>query len=417
MLNRIKPKSDFVKSVMLLMTGTSVAQVIPLAITPILTRIYSPSDFGLFALYTALVAVFSVVCTGRYELAILLPNRQKDAINVMFVALLVTILSSICIFMLVAFFSHEIAVFLGQEGIETWLYIVPIATMLTGCYQSINYWQNRQKRYLHLAQNRVVKSTGSSGGQLALFPTNSVSGLILGSLVGLILGIGLFIRELLKRDKAILTSFRIAQAFKLAKKYSKFPLLDGPSSVLNIMANQAPNILLSTLYSPTVAGFYYLTQKTLQIPITLISTSILDVFKQKAAEDYKKGNSRVIYIKTLKALFIMGLPPTLVLYFTVEYLFSIVFGPEWTTAGLYAKLLLPALFLRFMAGPLSFMLYIAEKQTWNLMCMIALFSMIMLSLFYFDSETMSIFAISVSFSLYYGVHLLLSYILTKPKSV
>jgi len=50
MINKLKLKSEFAKNVLTLMTGTTIAQAIPIAISPILTRIYTPEDFGVFAL-------------------------------------------------------------------------------------------------------------------------------------------------------------------------------------------------------------------------------------------------------------------------------------------------------------------------------------------------------------------------------
>jgi O-antigen/teichoic acid export membrane protein len=82
MLNKLKPKSEFSRNVLTLMTGTTIAQAIPIAISPILTRIYTPEDFGVFALYMSVVSIVSVVATGRYELAIMLPKKDEDAINI-----------------------------------------------------------------------------------------------------------------------------------------------------------------------------------------------------------------------------------------------------------------------------------------------------------------------------------------------
>ena len=79
MLKHLKPKSEFGRNVLTLMTGTTIAQAIPIAISPILTRIYTPEDFGVFALYISISTIFAVIVTGRYELAIMLPKKNKDA--------------------------------------------------------------------------------------------------------------------------------------------------------------------------------------------------------------------------------------------------------------------------------------------------------------------------------------------------
>lgn len=61
MITKLKPKSEFSKNVLTLITGTTIAQAIPIAISPILTRIYTPEDFGVFALFVSLVGFISVI--------------------------------------------------------------------------------------------------------------------------------------------------------------------------------------------------------------------------------------------------------------------------------------------------------------------------------------------------------------------
>ena len=82
MLNKLKPKSDFTRNVLTLMTGTTIAQAIPVAISPLLTRIYAPEDFGVYALFISLATIFGSVANARYELAIMLPKKDEDAINI-----------------------------------------------------------------------------------------------------------------------------------------------------------------------------------------------------------------------------------------------------------------------------------------------------------------------------------------------
>lgn len=143
---------------------------------------------------------------------------------------------------------------------------------------------------------------------------------------------------------------------------------------------------------------------------------MLDVFKQRASEDYKKdGHCKEIFKKTFWVLFLMALPPSLILYFWVDDLFSFVFGEPWREAGVYAQILIPALFLRFIANPLSFMIYIAEKQVWNFLCMAGLLPMILAGLLMSNDAVEAVRIISISYCLYYLLHLMLSFKLAVTK--
>ena len=56
MIKRLKPKSEFGRNVLTLLTGTTVAQIIPMASMPILTRLYVPEEFGEAHRYVLLLA-------------------------------------------------------------------------------------------------------------------------------------------------------------------------------------------------------------------------------------------------------------------------------------------------------------------------------------------------------------------------
>jgi len=92
MLTKLKPKSEFSRNVLTLMTGTTIAQAIPIAISPVLIRIYTSEDFGVFALYMSIASILSVVATGRYEMAIMLPKKDSDAINVVVLSMIISFL-------------------------------------------------------------------------------------------------------------------------------------------------------------------------------------------------------------------------------------------------------------------------------------------------------------------------------------
>lgn len=83
-----------------LMLGTLVGQAILILAAPLLTRLYTPSDYGVLATYSALVVILSVVVTLRYELAILLPGdsevaEQLTSVSVMGVAILSLLIGAI----------------------------------------------------------------------------------------------------------------------------------------------------------------------------------------------------------------------------------------------------------------------------------------------------------------------------------
>lgn len=404
-----KSKNTFVNNVITLMTGTSIAQAIPIALSPILTRIYSPEDFGLFALYTGLASVLIVISTGRYELAIMLPEKESDASDIVKLSTSLAFIFSFLTFVVILIFGKDISILLGNEKIHYWLFLLPISLLINGSYQSLNYWFNRKKDFKRLAKNRVMQSsiTGFSQTSLGILKLDGF-GLLIGTLLGQALTLGTLVKKIFAFDRKYFQDFEQAKIIGLAKRYINFPKYDVPTTMLNVGAMHAPNILFNSFFSGSYAGFYYLTQRVLQAPITLISTSVLDVFKEEASKTYRNsGQAKFIFLKTFKWLLIISIVPSIILFFTIEDLFSWIFGADWGIAGEYSKIMIPALSIRFIANPLSFMIYIAEKQIWNLVTMIGLAFGVFLS-FYFSEDHYQVIAnISITYVCYYLTHLFL----------
>ena len=160
----------------------------------------------------------------------------------------------------------------------------------------------------------------------------------------------------------------------VAKRYRGFPLFSVPADTINNASRQMPVILLTTFFGPVVAGFYTLTQRALAAPSSMIAMSVGDVFKQRASVQFARhGNCRSEFLRTFKLLTILAVFPFMATALAGPWLFEFVFGPEWRTAGEYARILSPLYFLGFIASPLSKMFYVAEKQAYDLVWQVSLF--------------------------------------------
>lgn len=400
--------NEYAKYLLAVLTGTALAQLVPLLVSPILTRLYSPEIFGIFASFVALSTILGSVASLRYELAIPLPKHEKHAYSIAYIALTFIVISTIITFFGIWIFHGEIEQTL-KDNAKIWYLLIPLTVFFIGANQVVAYLSNREKLFFALAKNRVIQSLTTSATQLIFFFIYPYYGLVFGFISGICISTYNLTKITLWNKKLVYSPPPKKLYTIIIKKYRNFAIYDTPTALLNLLANQLPTILFTTLFSPMVAGFYYLTQRVLQAPISLISGSVLEVFKEKAARDYRNlGNSSVVYKKTFILLILISLPPSIFLYFYITDLFTFFFGQEWVTAGQYAEIMLPALFLRFVANPLSFMLYIAQKQKINFIIMFTLFSTT-LAAFYFSKNPIQIIKIqSISLSLMYIIHLIIS---------
>ncbi|MFF2446734.1 oligosaccharide flippase family protein [Neobacillus sp. NPDC058068] len=407
-------KNDFFKNVFTLFTGTAIAQVLPVAITPILTRIYGPKEFGVFAVYTAIVSILSVLSTGRYELAIIIPEKDSEAINVAGLAAVINVCISIFIFLIFLIGGENLANLFGVNELGIWLYFIPVSLIILGFYAIIYYWFNRRKLYKVMSVNKVIQQAGIGTANISFgFATNGI-GLILGTIIGQAFALWLIIKRLLNKEKMILKEISKKEMLLQAKRFANFPKYFTFAHTLNVSSRNLANILFSSFFNALTVGYFTLTQRVLSLPVSLIGTAITDVFRQNAAEEIQiNGNCKKLYIKSFKLLFLLAIIPFTLLYIFSPWLFSFVFGAEWAVAGEYARLMMPMLFFQFITSPLSTLSIILEKNKYEIIWQAALFisttSSLVIGYKIFNSIKASIILFTIAYSIMYIVDGFMTY--------
>ncbi|WP_277374434.1 oligosaccharide flippase family protein [Pseudomonas sp. AA-38] len=347
-------RSDFLRNVLTLMTGTTVAQAIPIAAMPLLTRLYTPEDFGVLALYMSLAGMISVVITARYEVAVMLPERDEDAASLVSLSICIAGVISLALLIVVFTFNENIQALLNNTAIGPWLYLLPITVFVTGLWQALNYWNNRAKKFKRLAISRVAQGGGMTVAQFVLSAL-SAGGLILGYLAGQVSGLLVFLTRTWREDRAVLSQVSAATMLENARRYSKFPKYSTLGALLDNAAVQMPVLMLSKFYDTHIVGIFSLTFRALNLPMGLIATSFSQVLFQRFVVLQRESPDRLAPF-VLKLFFgLLGLMVPLVIFVCVvgPDLFALVFGETWRRAGDYATVLIFAVAIRFAVSPLS----------------------------------------------------------------
>ncbi len=392
------------------MTGTTIAQAIPIAISPILTRIYTPEDFGVFALFLAIVSIFGSIANGRYDLAIMLPKKDEDAINIFALGFIITTSLSLILLFLVVLFNDYFTKLLNNEEISIWLYFVPITVFFTGLFNILNYFNNRRKNYKDIANATIIKSIILAITQLSIgFVKSGATGLISGQILSQMFANMRLLKNIIK-DKILLSKITKVKIIALAKRYKNFPKFSMLAILANTLSVHLTNILISSFYSISTLGFYSLVQRILGMPSALIGRSIGQVFFQEATKEKQQtGKSINTFNSTVKKLVIIGLPSFGILFFIVEDLFAFIFGEEWRIAGIYAQIVIPLFFIRFISSTVSGILIVFERQKnelyINILLIITSFSLIM----FLDNFNDFLYCFSIIMSIYYSMFLIYYY--------
>jgi len=386
MIKALKPTSEFSRSVLTLMTGTSIAQAIPIAISPILTRIYTPEEFGVFAIYVSFTGFLAIFVTLRYEHAIVLP-KKKSEVDSLCIGLML-IISAISLFFLAVSicFGNDIASALGSREATSWVYFVPFSVFLLGTYNALNYRLLWLKNYKSSAAGKVMMSGSNAAGNVSLGVLGWTKfGLILGNCVSYLISAAYLLKKN-KQRPVNLKRLSLEQIYEVLGRYKSFPLQNLPSAIVNGTYNNGKIILISLFVSSAIVGYLSLVLRVLQIPVTVVSSAISDAVYKNSAEEFNSGNVGRLRNRILKLLLILlavGFFPFLTIYLYGKEIFSLVFGAEWAIAGTYASVMSLGLYTMFFASPLTKILWALEKNKWYFYWELSRLALVSIPLVYF----------------------------------
>ncbi|MEH6962217.1 lipopolysaccharide biosynthesis protein [Priestia megaterium] len=364
-LNRLRT-NNYIKNALILFKGSSISQIIILAASPILTRLYSPSDFGTLSGYTSIVAILLVISSLTYEKAIPLERDKELAFYVVTLSLGLVLFSSFFVLAIFGISNFQILNLLNLK-LDTFTYIIICISLVgAGFFQVLNYWSIRSQLYKEISYAKVTQSTVNVSTQLILkYVLVGSKGLLLGDMMGRIMGGGKLFREYMKENQKFIKSFDRKKLGFVLYKYRKFPLYSSFSVFLNSVSLQVPSILLINYYGTEIAGWFSLSQKVVAIPLSLIAVSLGQAYYGEATKllkaDSKKEVLRLFEETTKKIILIVSIPIILFSAFAPK-LFVIIFGAEWASSGTFVQLLAVTFIIQAAILPVSQTLYIAEKQ-------------------------------------------------------
>jgi len=356
---------SFASDILKLITGTAIAQIITILAYPILTRIYGPAAFGLFALFISITAIIGVIACLRYELAIMLPERDEEAANILGICFILVIIISLSLFPIIYFLGDFFVNIINAPDLAHYLWLLPIFILVNGIFLALNYWTLRRTLFNRLSFTRVTSTLTTTVSQLSTGFTGYTTGgsLIFGSLLGSIVSTGILGGQFFRDERSTCKKNVSWNGIKIAlKRYKKFPLIESGSALMNVLSWQLPVLLLSIFFSTTIVGYYSLGFSVLQMPMNVIGGALTQVFFQGAVKAHSDGQLHFIVGNFFIILVLIGIFPLIVISLLGSDLFSLIFGEVWAEAGFYAQILSLWGFVWFISSPLSSVWLVLEKQ-------------------------------------------------------
>lgn len=403
--------SNRAKDIFTLFSGTAISQLISVVGTFFLTSLYFPEDFGVYASFLSLVNIIAIGLNLRYEMAIILPKNRINAIQLVYLCFLISILLIIIGFFFSFLLPNDFGnfSFLNNSSFEGISQILPYAipVLITAWFISnfnvLNYYSVRNGDFKTISKALLLKALFVLVFQVLLFYLfKGATGLIIGQLVGIGVALMYFIVTYLKDFRKI--KFNYLRTWVLRKRYIDFVKYTFPGALANTLSLELNSIFILTYFASTEAGFYFLSIKLLGAPLALIGKSYSQVYLRDATEERRvTGKANIVFLKVLKELTVFSI--ILIIFgglFIVDII-TLIFGEKWSEAGSYSIVLLPLYMIRLISSSLSGTMTVFEKQKVMLFNNIVLLSVLIIVYFITNYFKLDVYNFLVLYTSFYSL--------------
>lgn len=342
--------SEFAKDTAVLTLGTTVAQLIAIAAMPIMSRLYTPTDFGVFAIFLAVSSIVATAITLRYETAILLPKEEGESVSLVLLSLALALALGLIVGITAWLLPEKIKAAIGVSALGGWLPIAVLAGVATAVVAIGTAWFNRHRAYIKMTQLRVTQSAVGAICGVALGIYGYTTGLLIAQIISLlIVAIVVMIGLRVMRIHWGQPSMHVA-----AKRHSAAPKYLLPTALLDVVTLQLPVLLITAWFSSEAAGQFSMAWKILALPMALMGGAVGQVFLQRFSQIWPDARSaRWLLFRTWKILVLAGVLPTILVMVFGEQLFTWALGGAWSEAGGMAAVMAPMLLAILVSSPTS----------------------------------------------------------------
>ncbi len=346
-------------------SGTVIAQIIPMLATLVLSRIYTPNEMGEWGVFSSYASVLAVIGCLRYDNAIVKPLRITDSYNLAFASIFIALFFTLLLYLIVAF----IDVFDLTGGLslhKTTMYILPLYVFCLLLIQVLGNLANKNKRYRAWAISSIGRSFTQATSRIVLGYSSFTSiGLVLGAGLGTLFSVS-FLSVNIRVKYFFLHAFSFKKICYLLQQYRDFPKYDLLSNLLNSVSSNIPVIILSYFFLEDVVGYFSMALSLLFIPMSIIGTSLGQLYYRNACELYGKKEplnelTKKIFIPTYIGCGVF----MLILMWVGEFIFAFLLGSEWAKVGRYVTYMSLWLLMVTSISPISCIFYVMNKQKVN----------------------------------------------------
>jgi O-antigen/teichoic acid export membrane protein len=355
-LSQITNKSEFNRNVFTLFTGQVIVQVISFAVGFIITRLYAPEQIGIYSLFIGVVTILTVVATGRYDAAIVVEEKDEKVKSLWLLSLIVSFIFNLLLFIFLFFLSEPLLNYLNVDGLGKWVLLIPFTVFIATIVKTTQFYFNKYAQYKKMKNSDIIKSSSNSGFSVGFGLIKFLNGgLILANVIGNIFSAVYLLLKLPSQFwKEIAGHFSINKLKFVAIKYKNYLGSYSLSGLLNALVSNGTPLFIIYFFSEKIAGYYFMAEKVISIPLGLIVASISKVFYQKASELYREDKVQFLgLINSIQKKMVLFLLPFLILVTIGAPYFFKLFGEGWEYAGEMVKYFAILVFCNNIVSPVG----------------------------------------------------------------
>lgn len=407
--------NKFVKNTFTLVSGNFLAQIIPFLFAPVITRLYTPEQFGTFGIIISIVTIIVVIANGRYEMAVMLPKMDRKAVELCHAGYTINFTLSLLLMLFIIFFKSYVTVWFNLPATDSvLLYLIPLFTLVMGSYNPLNYWLIRVKRFDLLSVGKIIQFVFIVLLTILFGYWGHIHGLIYGYLVAW----------------ALYTAFTSFQAYKVgffnyqfhvdriidtARQYKDFPLFNSISALLIVIAQTISTFYIQNHFSPEDTGFFSQCRQYVLAPLSLIVIAISQSFMQDVGLKIRQKISVISFVKNMFLIsVIIGFFMTITVVWLAPDLFRVFFGDQWEMSGVFLQVLIFSYVVQSIVMPFGNIIHLLNKARHTLIFPIIYFSSLLVYFYYAPKDIMSfLIGLTILECSVYMIYFALSYYLLR----
>lgn len=354
--------------------SSALMQLFPLLSAPIIARLYTPAEFGVYAVFVALSSILAGLSALALTNATLLEAEDGDAAHATLLAMAVTIIFCVLLMILVLGTPHATKAAMFGAAVVPYLPWLPLTALLSGIFTCLYTWAIRSKQFHLLARNRIVLGVSTAGLQIGIGLMNpGAIGFIVANLCGYALAVLLLVVPFAGDLQRLRPAFSLQSGWTQLKKHKTLPLWTVPANLVNSVCSYLPDLIIGRLFGVAQLGQFSLASRMVNFPLTFIASSAQDIFRQQAAQEFNEhGHCRQSFNRFFLLMGMAAVGLLIPIILLVPYVFPIIFGSQWNQSGSLIQAISLLLVVRFVSSPLSYVWIIRGHQKLDFLWQIGL---------------------------------------------